>query len=196
MNKKNLIWAIIIGAVIIGAGVYYFVFYSSPSNSQHPQNQQAATQAQMVDRPQYSVSVPEGWVEVQAPTGASTMVVNALEQQTDPNLQKINFRTYYSVSYDMSSSTLADYVKLNKNSLTQLIQGVTFSNEKEVTINGRDAYSMDMQLTQQGVDFKVKMVTFRGNGNDIWILALNTVPAYWDGYQDTFNQVINSFTIK
>ena len=76
--------------------------------------------------------VPKGWQEVGAPTGVSAMVVNTGEEISDPALQRINFKSYYSVSYDkMGERTRDEYIAYIKNMVKQFAPGINFSSEED-----------------------------------------------------------------
>lgn len=142
----------------------------------------------------FSIMLPNGWRETQAPLGAALLAYNAQEQITDPALKKINFRSYYSVSYDqMKSQTLKDYAATVKNSLSQLMPGVKFNTESSWTFGSNKGYKLDMDISDKGADFKVLMVLISGNQTDVWVISFNTTKDNWAGYQTLFDQIAASF---
>ncbi len=223
MSKYLLI--IILCLVIIGAGVgvYYFQKSNTKERLEQPiQNQEVPisteglpaaeglpTEVQkeqppeetkkgiLLVRDEYSILIPVGWREVAAPTGVSAMVSYVDEEITDPNAKKINFKTYYSIQYDVSQNkSLAEYAKTIKTQLQQVVPGISFTNEWPLTVNSREAYNLEAELNQQGVDFKILMISVRGKGDDIWTIAFNTPKTNWQQYQSLFQEIIQSFEVK
>ena len=91
---------------------------------------------------------------------------------------------------------MAGYKEYAKESLQAVLGSVRYSNEKKFSINNKEAYAIEMDLNQEGVDFKVLMFFVRGNNNDVWTLSFNTVASAWDSYKDSFYQSVESFIVK
>ncbi len=217
MSKYLLI--IVVCLVIIGAGfgIYYFQksgteeqakqpiqnqessigAESSPSMTQKEQPREETKKGILLVRDEYSVLIPVGWREIAAPTGVSAMVSYVDEEITDLNAKKINFKTYYSVQYDvLKDKSLTEYAKTIKNQLKQTLPEISFTNEWPLTVNGREAYNLEAELNQQGVDFKILMVSIKGQKDDIWTIAFNTPKTKWQQYQSLFQEIIQSFEVK
>ena len=129
--------------------------------------------------------------------GASAMAVNANESINDPAAQKINFKSYFAVSYDtLQGKSMSEYEQIVKSGLQQTISNVVFTKEQDMTINGKSAHALEAELTQQGVNFKILLVVVRGQGDDVWVMSFNTTKSSWDGYKETFYGVANSFNLK
>ncbi|MDD5031418.1 MAG: PsbP-related protein [Patescibacteria group bacterium] len=157
----------------------------------------AAQEDEILNKEGFSVIVPRGWKEAVAPTGVSAMVVNTGEEITDPALQKINFKSYYSVSYDtLGERTRGEYVAYIKEVVKQFAPTIIFSAEEDLKINGRDVYKLEADITQQGADFKVLIFLISGKGDDIWNMSFNSGLANWDKNKESFNRIMESFTTK
>jgi len=145
----------------------------------------------------FSIYVPKGWTEVKTLPGISLMAVNNKEESADPAAKKINFRTYLAVSYDtLNNRTLSEYIQYIKNSLEQTAPDAVYSNERSGKINDKDAYFIEADVYQQGVNVKALLVFILGKDKDIWTISLNTTKLEWDTYSDLFSQIANSFEVK
>ncbi|MEW5805375.1 MAG: hypothetical protein AB1721_01440 [Patescibacteria group bacterium] len=145
----------------------------------------------------FSVLIPDGWKETGAPAGVSAMVSYVDEQIADPAVKKINFKTYYSVQYDvLQGQALVEYAGIVKNQLGQVIPEISFQSQEAIKINNYEAYTLEAELNQQGVDFKVLMIIIKGNQDDVWTIAFNTPKSKWQEYQDLFQSIAKSFEVK
>ena len=201
--KKNLfIIAVFILVLIAGLSIGWFLGRDrSGGNLGAGQNiiggQRAAQEDEMLDKDGFSIVVPKGWKEAAAPTGVSAMVVNTGEEITDPALQKINFKSYYSVSYDnLGERTREEYITYIKDMVKQFAPGINFSSEEDLKINGRDIYKLEADITQQGANFKVLIFLIKGQGNDIWNMSFNSGLDNWEKNKEIFNKIAESFTAK
>lgn len=202
--KKILI--IIVVLILIGGGVgigIYFLKVDKASDNRvdgdgsltpGPQAPQGEENLAIED---FSVYIPEGWRKASPPQGVSAMVINAREEITEPAAKRINFRTYFAVSYDsLQGKSMEEYIQILKNGLIQTIGKIDFGEEQTMTVNGKEARAIDADIVQQGVAFKVLIVAIRGNGEDVWSLSFNTVKSSWDKYQNLFAEITNSFKVR
>ena len=101
------------------------------------------------------------------------------------------------MSYDtLQGKGMSEYLQTVKNGLSQIVSNVVFTNEQDVMINGRSAHALEAELAQQGVNFKILMVVITGQGEDVWVMSFNTIKSSWDGYQETFSDMVQSFSLK
>jgi len=227
MENKTIIIILIVAVVVAAAlvGVYFIRHNKLPSNSSQntaQQNQtsdllnpapedtslnQTSTQANNpanTIQPQskmitddFSIDLPAGWKQTAPAMGASAMAVNADENINDPAAQKINFKSYFAVSYDtLKGKNINNYSQTIKDGLSQTFPDAIFSNEKDITINGNSAHTMEVEFAQQGVNFKILMVAVVGQGDDAWVISFNTTKSAWDGYKEIFSNIANSFIVK
>ena len=145
----------------------------------------------------FSISLPQGWEGRPAPMGASAMAINVNEEINDPAAQKINFQSYFAISYDtLQERSREEYIQYIKDSLTPISPEVNFTEEKQMTIGDKDAHAIEIEITQQGVDFKVLLILVWTDGEDVWTLSLNTIEGKWGEYKDLFYQTADNFQIK
>ena len=145
----------------------------------------------------FEVGLPTGWRQTAPAMGASAMAINANKHIDDPAAQKINFKSYFAVSYDtFQGKNMSEYAQTVKSGLQQAISNSIFTKEQDMTINGRSARAMEVELTQQGVNFKILMVIVKGQGDDVWVMSFNTTKSSWEGYKETFYELANSFSLK
>jgi len=145
----------------------------------------------------FSINLPDGWRQANAPAGTTAMAVKFNEHISDPAAKKINFNSYFAVVYDtIGEKSLQEYVDFTKQSLQQVISLVVFVSEANLSINGQQAHKIEMEMTQQGADFKVLLVIVKGQGNDVWTISFNTTKSNWGEYQNVFYNTANSFIVK
>ena len=145
----------------------------------------------------FEISLPEGWQKTAPAIGASAMAINGEEKLDDPAAQKINFRSYFAVSYDtLQGKSLSEYLQNIKSQLQQTISNAVFSQEHDVTINDRVARAFEADFTQQGVNFKILMVAVKGVDDDVWVISFNTIQSSWAEYKEIFSNIANGFRLK
>jgi len=198
--KNKLLIAILLVVVIAVCAFYYFKQDNLTEEGVIQQNQENISQnrGKMVTD-DFEIDVPEGWNKVPEPSmGVSAMAVNSSEETNDPAIELINFKSYVAVSYDtLNGKNLAGYMQDVKNGLTQLVsEEVSFGEEKDTIVNGMNARKLELEMTQQGADFKVLIVAVEGNNGDVWTISFNTAKSKWDSYKEEFLSVVDSFTLK
>jgi len=208
---KNKI-AIVILIIVVIAGAVVVGFYFSRQNKQFvgpiknaalpsqtgTNNQINSEQSQnKLVTDDFEINLPVGWRKTAPAIGSSAMAVKANEQLNDPAAQKINFRSYFAVSYDTTQGkSLSEYMQTVKNQLQQTIPGAVFAQEHDTTINGKAARAFEADFNQKGVNFKILMVAIKGSGNDVWVISFNTLQSTWVEYQEIFSNIANSFKLK
>lgn len=213
MNNKLIIFIIILVVAVVAAAGFFFL---NPKKTIQEQNQiPNGNQAETKNGPQqnnqkntgnpqtkiikddFSVDLPTGWQETTPSIGVSAMAVNANENINDPAVKKINFKSYFAVSFDtLQGKSLSEYSDSVKSEFKQVASGVVFSNEQDLTINGQSAHAIEADLTQQEINFKILMVVIAGQENDVWVITFNTTKSSWDGYKELFSNVVKSFVVK
>ncbi len=209
MKNKIVIFVLPIAVVAIAAVIgFYFIQKNKPSISSVentiPPSQSGINNQTNNEQPQnklvtddFEISLPAGWRQTAPTMGASAMAVNANEQLNDPAAQKINFKTYFAVSYDtLQGKSLSEYLRSVESQLKQTISNAVFAQENDTTINGKAARAVEINLTQQGVDYKILMIAVAGKGNDVWVMSFNTIKNSWDGYKEIFSNIAKSFSLK
>ncbi|MBU1146575.1 hypothetical protein KKD80_03455 [Patescibacteria group bacterium] len=208
MKKPFSLLIAVIVIFVIAAMAYWFLTTQSnilgENNLSVPgeilgnnSNQNQPSSGNVFANDNFSLSYPAGWRQVPAMTGISAMITKGNENITDPEAKKMNFQTYLAVSYDSvegkTKEEIAEYVK---SEVAAVFPGIVFSNEKFSTINGREAYSLEMTFSKSGVDFHVLEVVVWGNENDLWILSFNTLEELWQNYIGEFEEMTGTFIIK
>lgn len=227
MKNKIIFGSIVLGIVLlVSAGVYFLGKDNSVADlagntaneladnagkSQMPEQDSQAPDGGIADSGQaaasqlqnklvtddFEMNIPSGWIQAQPMAGTSAIVVNTKESLNDPAVKKINFKSYFAVSYDVfQGKSLDEYSETIKNGLRQTVQGVVFANEHDIVVNGRPARAFEAEMSQQGVNFRVLMVLVKGEGDDAWVLSFDTTKSAWDGYAQTFSDIVNSFKLK
>lgn len=160
--------------------------------------QEANTAPRLVVKEGFSLEAPANWKESSAlMPGVSLMMVNSTETSERPEVRKINFKSYFSVSYDtLGEKTLEKYTADLKDKLTRLVAGISFQDLAPTVIDGRPAQVFSAGLTQQGVDFKLLMFAAEGKARDVWMISFNTLATGLSDYQELFSKVATSFKVK
>ncbi|MFH1284466.1 MAG: hypothetical protein ABIH78_02645 [Candidatus Peregrinibacteria bacterium] len=145
----------------------------------------------------FSIEVPEGWTETDAPMGTVMMAVDTSSVPSDERAREINFQNYFNVSMN-SKEGLGDegLQKVLKDQLVQTMPGVEFFSEKTFQVNTNDAYSFEITVRQNEIDFRILMVMVNGKENDVWMMSFNTVAADWDRDVPVFQSVVDSFLVR
>lgn len=186
MKNKILIGAIVV--VLAGAGAWFYFNQDKGGN---------LPEANLLERESFSVLMPEGWQEADTGDDFSAIVINNQEEVVNAKAQEINFKTYFAVNPDSLQGTdLADYIQLFKEQIVQMDVGAVFANEREISIDGREASAFEINMRQSEIDFKVLAVLVKGDGDDLWIITFNTLAENWDGYQNLLSQIVESFQLK
>lgn len=197
---KNKILIIVVILVVLAAGIGIGIWLSGDeeeSNHGPAYGPEAGKGGSVLEKSDFSVMMPEGWAEMAAPTGVSAMVVNVNEEITEPEAQKINFKTYYIVVYDtLNERSKEEYFQSVAVSLSQTIPGVAITHEEEEKIDNQDAYFVEAEFNQRNIDFKVLLVVFTGEGESVWILTFSVLKSAWNDYKDLFYQIARSFKIR
>lgn len=154
--------------------------------------------SRLVSRDAFSLEAPANWRESPALVpGISLMMVNSTETSTRPEVKKINFKSYFSVSYaTLDGKTLAEYPTYLKTKLTEMVSGITFQDLEPTVIDGQPAKVFSADLTQQGVNFKFLMFIIEGKNKDVWMISFNTLAESLSDYTSLFNKIATSFRAK
>jgi len=201
---KNKILIIIVILVILAAGIgmgigigIYLSKGGEKTDCGSAYGPEAEEGGSLLEKNDFFVVMPEGWAEMAAPTGVSAMVVNVNEEVTEPEAQKINFQTYYSVVYDtLNERSKEEYFQSIAVSLSQTVPGVVIVQEQEERIDNQDAYFVEAEFNQRNIDFKILLVIFTGEGEGVWILTFNGLKSAWNDYKDLFYEIARSFKLR
>jgi hypothetical protein len=157
----------------------------------------------LIDKDYFSLEAPENWQETSSLPGISLFMVNREEKIDDPAAQKINFRSYFSVSYqELADMNLDEQVEVVKSQVRQVAPDIEFFDGKSLTVNGSPARVLVGKLSQQGVNFKVMVVvapeavTKDGKGSGLWVMSFNTLEDNWNENEDLFYRIAGSFGVK
>ncbi|MFH0712350.1 MAG: hypothetical protein V2A55_00605 [Candidatus Jorgensenbacteria bacterium] len=204
MKNKAVISVVVIVVVALALAIgFYFLKQDKPVPEGTPAVEQnqipsgSETSGKLITG-DFSINLPAGWRQAAPPfVGVSAMAVNADEIINDPAAEKINFKSYLAVSYDtLQGKSMSEYLQTVKDELQKMISGVVFVNEQDTTINSRSARAMEVELTQQGIDFKILMVAIKGEGEDVWVMSFNTIKSSWDENKEAFSDIAKSFSLK
>jgi len=191
-NKILVIAGIILLIVVVGGLWFYFGKTGMPVNTEKELG------GNMLVKEGFSIVLPKGWVESEdMAEGITALAFDPNEQITEEAAKKISFASYLSIGQDSSQEkNMNDYVAYTKQELQTALGSVEFTNEKSLTINSKDAYALEMEISQENINFKVLMVLITGDYDDIWVVSFNTLESMWNGYKDAFYNSAESFVVK
>lgn len=201
MEKKIIIILIILLILAAGTGAGFYIIKNQiqegslgqkeqpPETKEYPLNE--------VEKENFLISVPERWEETELPSQILMKVVNSKEEIKDEEAKKINFQTYFSITQEpLDSRTSKEYLGLVKEIMVQTFLDIVFTREEQDNINGQDAYFIEFEASQSGVNFQTLLVLINGKQNDIWTLGFNTTKDYWPIYKNLFYKIVNTFKTK
>jgi hypothetical protein len=191
MNKKTLIVLValllFLAAVVL---IYFLIIRPSPE----PEKRNKISNG-FLENDNYMIRVPEGWTE-EDNLGAYSMIINSKEQIIDPDAQKINFRSYYSVVYDaLKDESSEDYFKKVIESLKSSFPGINIIKEEDKDTNGNRVHFIEAEIRQQNIDFAV-LLAVNIKEENVWIISFNTLKSNWNKYENLFYEIAESFKIK
>jgi len=201
-NKKVLIISAIVLLIIVVLGVWFYFDRSNGLNlgkddKNSEMEQQGSSQNNMLVKENFSIILPQGWMEGNAIEGVSALAYNVNENITDAAAKAANFTSYLSIASDVSQGrSIAEYVEYTKSALRGVIPEINFVGDKDLTIDNRPAHAIEAELAQEGINFKILLVMIQGEGDKIWITSFNTLKSTWNDYKDAFYQAANTFKVK
>ncbi len=209
MNNKIIIFVIILAALAAGIGIGFFIGKNVKNRTGIEQNQQTqnlkpgdnnptgAKPSNLITKDGFSIKIPDGWKEAPAMSGVAAMIVNQNENPENPALKRINFKSYFSVTYDkLGTKTKEEYINYIKDEVVKNAPGFKFTSEKNEIINGQDGYALEGQVSQQGADFKIAMTFIKGKSDDMWMVSFSTGKDMWPQYAQLVDETIRSFTVN
>jgi len=189
MQNKNIIIAGII--ILIGTGLAFYFLQDKEVNGVDEANEK-----NILTKEYFSIEIPDGWEETRGIPGISAMIANLDEENEDPEVIKMGFKSYFAVAYESATNrTMEEFVEYTKNELIESGTEIEIIAEKNIIINSREAYLIEGELEQEEANFKAFIVIVKGDGNDMWFITFNTALNGWERYQSLFDQVAQSFTL-
>lgn len=145
----------------------------------------------------FEIDIPAGWRKTAPALGSLVTMVKVDEQINDPEAKKAGFKSYFAVGHDSArGKTLAEYTETVKGQLRQIMSGVVFTEDRDLSINGESARAFEVDFNELGIDFKVFMVVVEGTSNDVWVISFNTLQSLGDEYRETVFEIVESFKLK
>jgi len=199
--KKNITLILIVIAFLIVGGVGFYLFENGKlpgfkSTEQVEPKINLEDKSNILNKDNFSLEMPDGWVEVANPQSALLTAVDTKEIITDTNAQKINFRSYFSVIPDTLGEQSKDsFYQTVKDSLNEAISDISFTHEGKAVVDNKDNYFLEAEFNQQEIDFKILLPINIGE-KDVWIMSFNTLKSSWDNYKDVFYNTAKSLKVK
>jgi hypothetical protein len=210
-NKKIAIaFFALIAAAVVGAALYWAYSsgrkagvgskvlngnYKVPANG--PENRGSAARTAESDGPyvgdDFEFIPPQGWIRTEIPSTLVAYRNQEEKHEIGSAADKINFKSYFAVSFDSSKGQsidqIMDLVKLQTSSVAP---SIIFGPVTEKVVNGMPMKTVEADLVMQDTDFKVLMAVIL-NGSKYYTVSFNTTAAKWGEYRDVFYGVLDSF---
>ncbi|HRY52450.1 MAG TPA: PsbP-related protein [Candidatus Portnoybacteria bacterium] len=199
--SKVLIITVIAGILIVGAGIGYWLGRGEEASpKEEPSDSQETNQNPQFDAPfvgdYFSFIPPTGWIQTHLPSTLVSYQNSREVQPKDSAAAKINFKSYFAVSFDKTSGqTLDEITKMVKKQLEGVAPAIKFLSTVDGTIGGQPAKLIEADLKMQDVNFKV-IVAIAMKGDKYFNISNNTTAEKWPEYRDIFYNVLNSFEFK
>jgi len=191
MQNKNIIIAVVIILILAGIGLAFYFFQGREVDEPNRE-----VEKNILSKEYFSIEIPEGWEETRGIPGISAMIANLDEENEDPEVIKMGFKSYFAVAYESASDrTMEEFIEYIKDQLLKGGVGIEIISEKNITIDSREAYLMQGEVEQQGADFKAFIVIVKGDGDDMWLVTFNTALNGSERYKDLFEETIYSFKV-
>lgn len=146
---------------------------------------------------EFEIKVIDGWSKMEKPMpGISLMITNNNETSKDENVNRINFRSYYAVTYILSDKNIDEYYTEYIEEVKKTIGNVNINNISNGSVNDNIAKFIELKLNQQNIDFKTFVAIIKGNNSDYWIISFNTTESLWKNYDYLIPDLLDSFKIK
>ncbi len=204
MSNKIIIYIVAI-IVLISAGIGYFLWNSDPlaeKQSQEQEEQDNDIEVKEVElviftKDDFEIQKPEIWSELTPPEGIRVLLTSIEEEQIDSEKEKDGFRTYLAITYDtLQGKATEEFIGYVKDILVDSLPSIEFVEEEVITIDGRNALTLEAIIIQEGYQFNSLLVMINGEGDDMWTLSFNTSEVRWEDSKDLFYEITNSFKLK
>ena len=195
MKNKNIVIVLIV-LVIVVVGAIYFIRQGKTPNAS-PVNTSSEQPQNKLETDDFSINLPDGWVKATSTKGLAAVAVKIGENINEPAVQKVNFKSYFAIIRDtLQEGGINEYLETLRYFLIESIPGTAFTKEQDTVINNRPAHLIEMEFTQDGVDFKILTALIKGQNNDVWTVSFNTPKIAWDEYKKMFYDTADSFSLK
>lgn len=218
-NFRNKIIFIIFSLVLLSALVGAMVFlvnkskknpavttkidFSSTTESKPEAERPAALpekespQAMTMDTDYFTLNLPPAWEKSSKDDILPLTIVDTGRETTNAKAKEIDFKTNLSIdSTSLGDTSLKDYIESVKASLVQSISVINIVKEEAAQINGKDAFLLEIESTQQDLNFHTLLAFITGKDSTVWAFSYNTLEESWPVYENIFNQMIESIKMK
>lgn len=192
MKRKIYITLISLFLIILGGGLTYLAF-NSRIQASIPLSRQGK-----IETSYFRLVLPSGW-ETQEPAPEKFILKATYVKNNSKDLlaQKINYKTnLYIAQEELDGKTMSNYIKLLNEKVQKMKNDSTIHSENETAFNGNKAYLIDIELKENGIEFKSIVGVIQGKNDDVWVISFNTPKLDWITTASQFYGVLNSFTLK
>lgn len=188
---------IILSLVIVGGGVAFYLTNKKQTNNRvlNDNSANSITDEVYTDK-DFSIKPPEKWQKVSMP---NTLVAFRNPNESFPKnspAARINFNSYIAVSFDNTQQrTFSEFVEFIKQKTKELVPSVVYTEQVEKQINGQPAKFIELEMTQQDINFKVLMVSVNAQ-DKYYLISCNTTIGKWDQYKELFYSTAESFKLS
>lgn len=191
--KRNIL-IIIVSIILISLGaIATYKFFNNKIVSSMPLSRQG-----QIDTNYFTLVLPPGWeTQEPAPEKFILKATYIKNNSQDPLARKINYKTnLYVTREELDGKTLSEYVNLLNDKIKKMNSDSIIHSENETIFNDNQAYLVDVELKNNGIEFKSIMGVIQGKNDDVWVISFNTPKLDWINTAVQFYGVLNSFQLK
>jgi hypothetical protein len=191
--KRNIL-IIIASVILISLGaIATYEFFNNKIIASMPLSRQG-----QIDTSYFNLVLPPGWeTQEPAPEGFVLKATYIKNNSQDPLARKINYKTNLYISREeLDGKTLSGYVNLLNDKIKKVNSDSIINSENETIFNDNQAYLVDVELKNNGIEFKNILGVIQGKNDDVWVISFNTPKLDWISTAVQFYGVLNSFQLK
>jgi len=191
--KRNIL-TIVISILLISLGaVTAYNFFNNKIVSSMSFSRQGK-----IDTDYFTLELPAEWeTQEPAPEPFILRATYIKDNSKDSSAQKINYETSLSITHEiLDGTTLLEYVTLLEDKIKNMTGDTIIRSEGETAFNNDPAYLIDVEMKDNGIEFKNIIVVIQGKQDDAWTISFNTPKLDWSDTAVQFYKVLNSFQLK
>lgn len=145
----------------------------------------------------FDLALPAGWEISSQDDVLPVVAANSKEEFVNEKVREVNFKTNLSINgTKLGDYSLRDYVRIVKDSLIDNLAVMNIVKEGDFTASDNEAYFMEVESTQQGLEFGTLIVFIVDKDNFVWAFSFNSLRSSWEEYKKVFYRTIEGIDFK
>jgi hypothetical protein len=184
----------IISIAVFPVMLFSLVLFSACEPKADEPDEAAKADLVVVDNEFFTMEVPEGWAEGDAPAGIIKIFYNDAESG-DSRAKLMGFKDSFSIALDSKTTLGEDYKEGIKATLGQVLPQATFSDGECFQVDGYDACTIVLDLVQNEIHLMMHLVGIEGEGSDVWLITLTTTEPDYDSSLAVMKGMLENFDL-